>query len=51
MDGVNPNQFQRVHKKDTLVVDDLQTFNILLYNVDNVDGNIIEELARRSVQS
>ena len=36
---------------DIPVVEDLQTFNILLYDRDIVDGKIIGELARLSVQS
>ena len=35
---------------DILVVEDLLTLNILLYDIDIVHGNIIGELARRSVQ-
>ena len=31
-------------------VEDLLTLNILLYNMDVVDGNIVGELARRSLQ-
>ena len=31
-------------------VEDLLTLNILLYDIDFVDGNIIRELARRSMQ-
>ena len=50
MDGLSPNQFQGVHMNDTPAVQDLLTVNILLYDIDIVDGNIIGELARRSVQ-
>ena len=35
---------------DIPIVEDLLTLNILLYDTDIVDGNIVEELARRSVQ-
>ena len=35
---------------DIPTVEDLLTLNILLYDIDIVDGNIIGELARRSVQ-
>ena len=49
-DGLNPNQFWRVHIHLILVVEDLVTFNILLYDIDVVDGNIIGELAVRFVQ-
>ena len=35
---------------DIPIVEDLLTLNILLYDIDIVDGNIIGELARRSVK-
>ena len=35
---------------DTPTVEDLLTLNILLYDIDNVDGNSSGELARRSLQ-
>ena len=50
MDGLSPNQFQGVHWNDIPTAEDLLTLNILLYDIDTVDGNIIGELARRSVQ-
>ena len=50
IDGRSPNQFHGVHMNDIPTVEDLPTLNILLYDIDIVDGNIIEELARRSVQ-
>ena len=50
MDGLSPNQFKGVHINDIPIVEDLLTRNILLYDKDIVDGNIIGELARRSVQ-
>ena len=50
MDGMTRNQFQGVHMNDIPIVEDLLTLNILLYDIDIVDGNIIGELARRSVQ-
>ena len=50
MDGPSPIQFKGVHKNDISIVEDLLTLNILLYDIDIVDGNIIGELARRSVQ-
>ena len=49
-DGLRPNQFQGVHMNDIPTIEDLLTPNILLYDIDIVDGNIIGELARRSVQ-
>ena len=50
MDGLSADQFQGVHMNDIPFVEDLLTLNILLYDVDIVDGNIVGELARRSVQ-
>ena len=50
MDGLSPNQFQGAHMNDIPTVEDLLTLNILLYDIDIVDGIIIGELARRSVQ-
>ena len=50
MDSLTPNQFQGVHMNDIPIVEDLLTLNILLYDIDIVDGDIIGELARRSMQ-
>ena len=50
MDGLSHNQFKRVHMNDVPFVEDLLTLNILLYDIDIVDGNIFGELAKRSVQ-
>ena len=50
MDGLSLNQFQGVHMNDIPTVEDLLTLNILLYDIDIVDGNIVGELARRRVQ-
>ena len=50
MDGLSPNQFQRVHMNDVPTVEDMLALNILLNDIDIVDGNIIGELARRCVQ-
>ena len=50
MDGLSADQFQGVHMNDIPFVEDLLTLNIVLYDIDIVDGNIIGELARRSVQ-
>ena len=47
---MSADQFQGVHMNDIPFVEDLLTLNILLYDIDIVDGNIIGELARRSVQ-
>ena len=35
---------------DILFVEDLLTRNIVLYDIDIVEGNIIGELARRNLQ-
>ena len=50
MDGLSADRFQGVHMNDIPFVKDLLTLNILLYDIDIVDGNIIGELARPSVQ-
>ena len=50
MDGLSPNQFQAVHMNDIPTVEDLLTLNILFYDIDIVDGNIVGDFARRSVQ-
>ena len=50
MDGLSPHQFKRVHMNDIPYVEDLQTLNFLLYDIDIVDGSITGELSRRSVQ-
>ena len=50
MDGLSTDQFQGVHMNDIPIVEDLLTLDILLYDFDFVDGNIIGELASRSVQ-
>ena len=50
MDGLSPNQFQGVHMNNIPTVEGLLTLNIVLYDMDSVDGNIVRELARRSVQ-
>ena len=50
MERFSANQFQGVHMNDIPFVEDLLTLNIVLYDIDIVDGNIIGELARRSVQ-
>ena len=50
MDGLSPNQFKVVHMNIIPIVEDLLTLNILLYDIDIVDGDIIGELAGRSVK-
>ena len=50
MDELGADQFQGAHMNNISIVEDLLTLNILLYDIDIVDGNIIGELARRSVK-
>ena len=50
MDGLRANRFQGVHMNDIPIVEELQTLNILLFDIDIVDGNIVGELAGRSGQ-
>ena len=50
MDGLSPDQFHGVHLNDVPTVEDLLTLNIVLYDIDIVDVNVIGELSRRSVQ-
>ena len=50
MDGLSPNQFQGVNMNDFPIVEYLLTLNIVLYDKDIVEGNIIGEHARRSAQ-
>ena len=50
MDGLSADQFQGVHTNDIPTVEDVLTLNIVLYDINFVDGNIIGELATRSVQ-
>ena len=49
MDGLNPDQFQ-FHMNDVPTVEDLLSLIMVLYDIDLVDGKIIGELARRSMQ-
>ena len=46
MDGLSADQFRGVHMNDTPTVEDLLTLNILLYDIDIVDGNLAGEDAR-----
>ena len=50
MDAPSPDQFQKLHMNDLRFVEDLLTLNIVLFDVDIVDGNVIGELARRRMQ-
>ena len=50
LDRLSPTQFQGVHMNDIPTAEDLLTLNIVLYDIDIVDGNVVGELARRSMQ-
>ena len=50
LDGLRADHFQGVHMNDVPIVEDLLTLNLLLYDIDIVDDNIIGELARQSMQ-
>ena len=45
-----PSKFQGVHLNDIPKVEKIVLFNIFLYDIDFVDGELIGELARRSTQ-
>ena len=45
-----PSKFRGNHVTDIPKVEDLLQLNIFLYNIDFVDGELIGELARRSIQ-
>ena len=47
MDELSADQFQGVHMNDIPFVEDPLTLNIVLYDIDIVDGNIIGKLATR----
>ena len=49
-DRLGPILFQRVYLNDIPYVEDLLNLNILPCDINTVEGNIIGELARRSVQ-
>ena len=50
MDGLSPNRFQGFHVNGNPTTEDLLTLNIILYDIDTVDGNVVGELARRTIQ-
>ena len=50
LDGLSADQFQGVHMNNFPFVEDLLTLNIVLYDIDTVDGNKIGDFARLSVQ-
>ena len=51
MDGLSADKFRGVRMNDIPFVEDLLTLNIVLYDIDIVDGNNIGELAKRSLQN
>ena len=50
LDRISPSQFQGVQLNGIPIVENLLLLKILLYDVDVLEGNIIGELARQSVQ-
>ena len=46
----DPSKFQGVHMTDIPKVEDMLQLNIFLYDIDFVNGELIGELARRSIQ-
>ena len=46
----DPPKFQGVHMTDIPKVEEMLQLNILLYDIDFLDGQLIGELARRSIQ-
>ena len=50
MVGLSADHFHGVHMNDIPTIEDPLTLNILLFDIDIADGNIIGELARRSIQ-
>ena len=50
MNGLSADKSRGVHMNYIRFVEDLLTLNIVLYDIDIVDGHIIGELARRRLQ-
>ena len=46
----DPSKIQGVHMIDIAEVEEMLQLNIFLYDIDFVDGELIGELARRSIQ-
>ena len=46
----DPSKFQGVHMTDIPKVEEMLQLNIFLYDIDFVDGELIGEIARRSIQ-
>ena len=46
----DPSKFQGVHMTDIPKVEEMLQLNIFLYDIDFVDGELVGELARRSIQ-
>ena len=49
-EGRDPSKFQGVHMTDVPKVEEMLQLNIFLFDIDFVDGELIGELARRSIQ-
>ena len=49
-DGLSADLLRGVHMIDIPFVEDQLTLNIVLYDIDIVDGNSVEKLARPSLQ-
>ena len=47
----DPSKFQGVHMTDIPKVEELLQLNFFLYDIDFVDGELIGELARKSIQT
>ena len=46
----DPSNFQGVHMTDTPKVEETLQFNVFLYDIDFVEGELVGELARRNIQ-
>ena len=46
----DPSKFQGAHMTDFPKVEEMLQINIFLYDIDSVDGGLIGELARKSIQ-
>ena len=47
----DPSKFQVVHMTDIPKVEEMLQLNIFLYDIDFVDGELIGEPARKSIQT
>ena len=46
----DPSKFQGVHMTDILKVEEMLQLNVFLFDINYVDGELIGEIARRSIQ-